>query len=162
MGRKNNRKLSAYSRKLSVNPQRLISKPNRLIEHSDLIPHRGEVWFADLGLHPGTCVQEGCRPVLIISNELNNTYSETVTVIPMTSKMKKSHLPTHVEIFPTEALMIEPSMVLAEQVTTIGKNALKNFIGRVEQKKMSDVESAVSIHLGLKSVESRNKSVITV
>lgn len=155
MGRKNNRKLSAYSRKLSINPKRLLSKSTRPIEHSSLTPHRGEVWFADLGLHPGTCVQEGCRPVLIISNELNNIHSETVTVIPMTSKMKKSYLPTHVEVFPTEALTIEHSMALAEQVTIIGKSALKNFIGRVEQKKMSDVETAVSIHLGLKGVESR-------
>ena len=32
-------------------------------------PHRGDIWFAELGDHTGTSVQGGCRPVLIISND---------------------------------------------------------------------------------------------
>lgn len=149
MGRKNNRKKSAYSRKLRINPKRLISKPRSHTEHSELTPSRGDVWFAEFGEHPGTSVQEGCRPALIISNNMANTHSETVTVLPMTSKMKKSYLPTHVPVSQTDCLNIEPSMVLAEQVTTIGKSALKNLVGKVDEMKIREIEAAVGIHLGL-------------
>lgn len=149
MGRKNRRKQSAYTRKMRIDPKRLISKPYRPVEHSNLVPHRGEVWFAELGKHPGTCVQEGCRPALIISNELNNLHSETVTVLPMTSKMKKTYLPTHVFMNQTACLSIEPSMLLAEQVTTIGKTALKNYVGKVDESKIREIETAVSLHLGV-------------
>lgn len=149
MGRKNNRKKSAYSRKLRINPKRLISRPHSFTEHSDLTPHRGDVWFAEFGEHPGTSVQEGCRPALIISNEMNNLHSETVTIIPMTSKLKKSYLPTHVSLERADCPNLEPSMVLAEQVTTIGKSALKNLVGKVDEKKIREIEAAVGIHLGL-------------
>lgn len=149
MGRKNNRKKSAYSRKLRINPKRLISQPRSFTEHSDLTPHRGDVWFAELGEHPGTSVQEGCRPVLIISNEMNNLHSETVTIIPMTSKLKKSYLPTHVSLERADCPNLEPSMVLAEQLTTIGKNALRNFVGRIGVQKILEIEEATRVHLGI-------------
>ena len=133
MGRKNRRKKSSYSRKLRVNPKRLISrKPEqvhnnedssvRQTQHSDLMPQRGEVWFAELGEHPGTSVQEGCRPAFIMSNNMANTHSETVTVVPMTSKMKKPNLPTHVALAssdiekrPVCCSPLEPSIILPTQ-----------------------------------------------
>ena len=90
MGRKNRRKKSTVSRRLKINPKKLISKPNNNPTiHSETMPARGDVWFAELGSHPGTSVQEGCRPVVIMSNDTANQHSETVTVVPMTSKMKK-------------------------------------------------------------------------
>ncbi|MBR2563419.1 MAG: type II toxin-antitoxin system PemK/MazF family toxin, partial [Paenibacillus sp.] len=61
-------------------------------------PKRMEIWFAELGAHPGTSVQEGCRPVLVISNDKGNEYAETVTVAPLTSKIKKPWLPTHLMV----------------------------------------------------------------
>lgn len=62
------------------------------------IPHRMEIWFADLGRHPGSCVQEGIRPVLVISNDIANEHAETVTVLPMTSRIKKVWLPCHISV----------------------------------------------------------------
>lgn len=40
-------------------------------------------------------------------------------------------------------------MVLAEQVTTIGKCALKSFVGRVGEDRVHEIEKAVEVHLGL-------------
>ena len=156
MGRKNKRRKSSYARKMKVNPKRLISKPKmekKVHRESPMssvrMPVRGDAWFAELGEHPGTSVQEGCRPVLIISNDTANFHSNTVTVLPMTSRMKKAYLPTHVLVDSEDCPNLEPSMVLAEQVTTIGKKALKNFVGRVTQSKMREIEVAAGVHLGI-------------
>ena len=44
---------------------------------------------------------------------------------------------------------LEPSMVLGEQFTTIGKTSLKSYVGRVSLKKVHEIEKAVEAHLGL-------------
>ena len=54
---------------------------------------RGEVWLANLGDSVGS-EQSGTRPVLIVSNNKNNIYSTTVTIIPLTSKHNKNNIPT--------------------------------------------------------------------
>lgn len=160
MGRKNRRKQSSYTRKMKSNPKCLIAKSQRASRESELhteqkasgqqiVPARGDVWFAEFGSHPGTSVQEGCRPAVILSNDTANRYSETVTVVPMTTRMKKEYLPTHVSVSFADCPSLETSMALAEQVTTIGKSALKNHVGRVAEKKIQEIEKAVKVHLGL-------------
>ena len=56
------------------------------------IPKQYEIWFAELGNHYGTSVQSGNRPVLVISNDMANRNSPIITVIPMSSKLKKLEL----------------------------------------------------------------------
>ena len=118
-------------------------------------PRRYEVWFADLGDHHGTSVQSGNRPVLIISNDVGNLFSNTVTVIPLTTKFKKLEMPTHVVLCQEDCCMLRPeamqdSLLLAEQITTIGKSALSNTLCRVfSREKQSEIECAVSAQLGL-------------
>lgn len=34
-------------------------------------------------------------------------------------------------------------------MTTIGKGALKNYVGRTSEKKIQEIEKAVEVHLGL-------------
>ncbi len=114
-----------------------------------LLPCRGEVWFADLGKHPGTSVQEGCRPVFIMSNDTANGHSPTVTVVPMTSKKKKAYLPTHVLLGAGDCPFLGPSMALAEQITTIGKSALCKRIGRIGGSKIREIEAAVLAQLSI-------------
>lgn len=166
MGRKNKRKKSSYSRKMKINPKKLITKQQNTFdvthswkvtggsdsrtdaEHLGRTPQRGDVWFVELGCHPGTSVQDGCRPAFIMSNDMANLHSGIVTVVPLTSKLKKSYLPTHV-ILTDECPALEPSMVLGEQLTTVGKSALKSYVGRINTAKIQEIEKAVEAHLGL-------------
>lgn len=118
-------------------------------------PRRYEVWFADLGDHHGTSVQSGNRPVLIISNDVGNLFSNTVTVIPLTTKFKKLEMPTHVVLCQEDCCMLRPeamqdSLLLAEQITTIDKSALSNTMCRIlSQEKQNEIERAVAAQLGL-------------
>lgn len=111
---------------------------------------RGQVWFANLGVHPGTSVQGGERPVLIYSNDTANMYADTITVLPMTSHMKKPYLPTHVRLSAAECGTRQDSMVLAEQITTIGKSMLSNCVGEVRSVEILEkITEAVKAQLAI-------------
>ena len=59
---------------------------------------RFEIWFADLPRIDGSHVQQGFRPILIISNDRANTYSPVIIAIPLTSRLTKRPMPTHVRL----------------------------------------------------------------
>lgn len=119
-------------------------------------PRRMEIWFACLCKHPATSVQEGTRPVLVISNDISNEHANTVMVLPMTSRMKKSWLPSHVSLSQNEMEKdsgyhdyFAPSTVLAEQITTQDKKFFRSRVGCVrDTEKMKEIEMAVSMQLG--------------
>ena len=122
--------------------------------HENRMPHRGDIWFADLGSHPGTSIQAGCRPVFIVSNDIGNIHAETLNVLPMTRHLKKLGLPCHVELNPgiveDTRQEMESSMILAEQVTTISKLQLRNYVGRVEDTELlAAIEQAICEQFGL-------------
>ena len=158
MSRKNKRKRTEYRDRLGFNPWKYIGatpeKKNSRPAAPIRIPQRGDIWFADLGFHAGTSVQGGCRPVLIISNDMGNTHAETVNVLPMTRQMKKPGLPCHTELAPDSVSdkhqILDASMVLAEQITTIGKDQVRSYVGRIQDKALlKAVNHAVSVQLGL-------------
>ena len=114
------------------------------------IVFRGEVWYADLGAHPDTSIQEGCRPVLVVSNNANNSNARTLTVIPLTARLKKLSLVTHVMVKPTKACPLEhDSMALVEQITTIDTSMLREKIGQLDGGTMRRVDCAIRVQLGL-------------
>ena len=111
---------------------------------------RGEIYFADLGVNNGS-EQGGVRPVLIIQNDIGNKYSPTVIVACITSKINKAKLPTHIEIG-KESGLLHNSLVLMEQIKTIDKKRLKNYIGTVPSEVMVKCDEAIKISLEIKDV----------
>lgn len=113
-------------------------------------PKRMDIWYAHLRENTGTSVQEGDRPVLVISNDVANRCSDVVTVLPMTSQIKKMYMPTHCII---SDLLDEDSVVLAEQITAIPKWRLRRKLCACEDAKMvADIETAVKVQLGLEDI----------
>ena len=125
---------------------------------------RFEIWFAELGDHFGSSVQSGSRPVLVISNDVANRFSSTLTVIPLTTVQKKLNLPTHIQIAEADCRMINDhaylrnSVALAEQVTTIGKNALLNKLGSLTSTaKQREVEQAIAVFFNMGTTDTTTK-----
>ncbi|MBQ6041897.1 MAG: type II toxin-antitoxin system PemK/MazF family toxin [Oscillospiraceae bacterium] len=150
MARKNNRMKTEYHRGLGFDPRKYISAPALRPTHRepDRTPQRGDIWFANLGTHPNSSVQSGTRPVIIISNDIGNSHADTVNVIPMTRHLKKPELPCHTQLDPHSVIggsqLLAPSMVLAEQLTTISKYALRTFAGHIsDDVAMNRIETAV-------------------
>lgn len=124
------------------------------------IVQRFEIWFAELGDHYGSSVQSGSRPVLVISNDVANRFSSTLTVIPLTTVQKKLGLPTHIQIAETDCKMLNShvylrnSVALAEQVTTIDKKALQNKLGCLtSDAKQREVEQAIAVFFSMNTAD---------
>ena len=109
---------------------------------------RGDIYYADLSPVIGS-EQGGLRPVLIIQNDIGNRYSPTVIAAAITSKMSKSHLPTHIDIYAEKAGLAKDSVVLLEQVRTIDKRRLKEKMGHLDHNDMLVINTAIAISFGL-------------
>lgn len=109
---------------------------------------RGDLYYADLTPVIG-CEQGGVRPVLVIQNDIGNRYSPTVIVAAVTSRIGKHALPTHVPVAPNHYGLKEHSIVLLEQVRTIDRSRLREYIGHLEPAAMQNVDEGIIISLGL-------------
>ncbi len=127
-------------------------------------PKQYEIWFAELGDHSGTSVQSGTRPVLVISNDVANRNSPIITVIPLSSKLKKLELPVHVVLMEKDCEMfrdehLEDSILLVEQITTIDKVVLFNRLCRVTSpRKKQEIEAAVTKQFAMCSAHMRGEA----
>lgn len=111
---------------------------------------RGEIYFAELNPVQGS-EQGGTRPVLIIQNDIGNTYSPTTIVLAITSQLNKARLPTHVEVNAQESGLARDSVILAEQMRTIDKSRLKQKVAHLEPPTMRRIDSAMAVSIGLLS-----------
>ena len=109
---------------------------------------RGDIFYADLSPVVGS-EQGGNRPVLIIQNDVGNRYSPTVIVSAITSKLGKTKMPTHIDVFADRAGLSKNSVILLEQIRTIDKTRLKERMGRVDDATMVRVDEALSVSFGL-------------
>lgn len=109
---------------------------------------RGDVYYADLSPVVGS-EQGGVRPVLIIQNDVGNKYSPTVIAAAITSRMGKTKLPTHIDVYAERAGLARDSVVLLEQLRTLDKRRLKEKMGHLDEGIMSEIDNAIAVSLGL-------------
>lgn len=108
----------------------------------------GDIYYAQLPIMPGSQVQQGIRPVLVVSNDKNNMYSPVVTIVPMTSKQCKHSLPTHVAI--SGYGLLKPSVILGEQIISLDKKFLRERVGTVIDRPMRiKIQRALMTQLNL-------------
>jgi mRNA interferase MazF len=108
---------------------------------------KGDIFYADLGETIGS-EQSGVLTVVVIQNDIGNQYSPTVIVAPITSKVKKQMLPTHVEIGERFGLT-EYSVVLLEQLRTIDWKRISGYVGKVDSKTLRQINKALRASLDL-------------
>lgn len=93
---------------------------------------RGDLFYYDFGERVGS-VQSGERPVLVVQADDYNKNAPTVIVAAVTSVIKKRYLPSHI-ILGDKFGLKKPSMVLLEQVQTVNKDELSDYIGTIEDE----------------------------
>ncbi|HIU10506.1 MAG TPA: type II toxin-antitoxin system PemK/MazF family toxin [Candidatus Avidehalobacter gallistercoris] len=109
---------------------------------------RGDIFFAELNPVQGS-EQGGVRPVLVVQNDVGNNFSPTTIILPITSKLSKAKLPTHVEISRRESGLSRDSVVLAEQIRTIDKVRLQQKVACLNEITMSRIDHAMEISMGI-------------
>lgn len=115
-----------------------------------MIIKRGDLFFANLNPVIGS-EQGGLRPVVVIQNDIGNTYSPTTIVAAITSQIKRAKLPTHVEIKRNKSHLERDSVILCEQLRTIDKKRLSEKIGQLDGDTMLKIDNALGVSIGLTS-----------
>jgi len=108
----------------------------------------GEIFLCHLG-KSNNSVQAGTRPVLIVQNDVGNTFSSTVIVAPITSSVKRLNLPTHVLLHQSCGLR-SPSVAMLEQLRTVDKKDLYKYLGKVRDwQTIEEIKEAISVEFNL-------------
>ncbi len=89
------------------------------------------------------------RPVVVISNDKNNEFSGTVTVLPITSKNLRKIYPFEVFLAKGEANLPKNSKVKTDQIRTLDKSRLVKLIGTLHDNHIEQIDKATRIHLAL-------------
>lgn len=111
---------------------------------------RREIYFADLSPTVGS-EQDGVRPVLILQNDIGNECSGTTIVAPITSSQTKKPQPTHVSVHVDG--LAKDSIALLEQIRTIDKSRLLDYVGKLDKDAMGKIDYAIIKSLGIKVME---------
>lgn len=111
-----------------------------------MVIKRKEIWLIDFNTVRGS-EQKGVRPGIIVSNDIANQYGNTVTVVPLTSRVEKARLPTHVVIPKEESSLRLDSLALCEHIRTVDKERLIKRIGEVRGNLFISIEEGIKVHL---------------
>jgi len=114
--------------------------------HNNIV-RRGDIYLADLNPVRGS-EQGGIRPVLILQNNVGNRYSPTVIVAAITRRTGKHNMPTHVPVGRINGLHRD-SLILLEQVRTIDRSRLLEYINTLPSTEIAAAEAALEISFGL-------------
>lgn len=113
------------------------------------ILNRGAIYWADHSGNIGS-EQSGMRPVIIIQNNIGNKFSPTVIVVSITSQIHKAKLPTHFEIPKNKYNGVtSDSVVLGEQLRTMDKRRIGDFIGYLDDEDMKNLDKILEVSLSL-------------
>lgn len=105
---------------------------------------RGQVWWWNCPIHTRKHIQEGRRPVIVVSNDTCNTASPVVTVIPLTTSVKRPY-PQQVPLVCQHSV----SIAITDQITSIPVDELDDFICSLHDFQMEQVDRAICVQLGL-------------
>jgi len=109
---------------------------------------RGEIYYANLDPTVGSETGRR-RPVLIVSNDVNNRVSTTITVLPITSNVSRVY-PFEVLLEPEVGGLPKPSKAQAQQIRTIAKQRIQGeALGCLAGEIMDWLDAAIKLHLGL-------------
>ncbi|MDA3788130.1 MAG: type II toxin-antitoxin system PemK/MazF family toxin [Desulfobacula sp.] len=110
--------------------------------------NRGEIFLAGLDPVIGHEIAK-TRPVIVVSNNISNKHSGTVTIIPVTSKNLTQIYPFEVYLSKETSQLKKDSKGKADQIWTIDKARLIKQIGKLTLDLMENVDKAIKIHLHL-------------
>ncbi len=110
-------------------------------------PLRGDLWMVALDPIIGSEIGKQ-RPAVVISIDKNNEYSNTISVLPVTSKILVVY-PFEVFLSKEEYSLTTDSKVKCNQIRTLDKSRLIQKICHLKPQKMKEVEASLLIHLGI-------------
>ena len=110
---------------------------------------RGELYLAALDRVVGKEVSK-TRPVVIVSNDTNNEFSGTVSILPITSQNLDRMYPFEVFLAKGSGNLPKDSKVKADQIRTLDKARIVTLIGKLRKDDIDSIDGALRVHLALR------------
>lgn len=108
---------------------------------------RGEVWLATLDPTIGGEIQK-TRPVVVVSNDINNMHNSVVSIVPLTSNVNRI-LSFEVSIPTGVGGITKDSKAKVDQIRTIDKSRLMKQYGTLPDAYVQQLNKALKLHLAL-------------
>lgn len=116
--------------------------------HSMVFVRKGDIILVDFKKNEG-CEQNGIRPAIVVQNDMGNAHSPTTIVCPLTSQYKSMDA-THVVLFPEDCGILQPSIVLCEQIRVIDKSRIRRKVGYIITScKLEAIEKKIMASCGI-------------
>jgi mRNA interferase MazF len=110
--------------------------------------NRGGIYLAALDPVVGHEISK-TRPVVVVSNAINNRHAGTITVIPITSKNLTKIYPFEIHLPKGSGNLPKDSKGKADQIRTLDKARIVKQIGILNNSEIHRLEQAIKIHLAL-------------
>ena len=115
-----------------------------------VVPLRGEIWFAQMPQDPPG---KGRRPVIVVSldGRNRNERANTVLVIPLSTSIHRSGLPTNLLLTTGETGLAEDSIALAHEITALRKETLiepRGALRRISNTRICELARMVELSMG--------------
>lgn len=109
---------------------------------------RGDLFWVNLNPVKGS-EQAGRRPVLVLQNDIGNTFAPTTIIAPLSTTKFFKEYPTNVFLPKGTASLKTDSTILLSQIRVIDKARLEGKIGHLPQRFMEKVDEALKVSLAL-------------
>lgn len=147
--KKAEKKLSKVIKPTEIDPAEELKNNSKItFQAADKTPRkfkRGEVYYISKDFTHGAEIAKG-RPAVIISNDVLNTKLSTIEVVFLTTRVKPIS-----QAYTTVRSTGLISTVVCDQITTIDKNRVGEYIGRCTPEEMQKVDKAVLYSVGLEN-----------
>lgn len=108
-----------------------------MVKRGDIVYLKKSAYFGAMG-H----IQGGYRPMIVVSNDIGNKYSNLAICVPLTTNKSRLGFPTHV-------LINDHSVALCEQLFTFNQNDIDRIVGHASGKEMQQLNNCLMVSLGV-------------
>ncbi len=109
---------------------------------------RGSIYLVRLDPVEGS-EQGRTRPCIVVSNDVNNRVSPTITILPISTKLPQAPYPFLVALELGEGGLDRPSVAKANQIRTVDKRRCVRRLGAISRQRMTEVDKAIRVHLAM-------------
>ncbi len=102
---------------------------------------QGEIYLVNLDPVVGS-EQAKTRPCVIISTDIVNDFSNTLTIAPLSSKIRDKPFPFHIKLD-------KKGLIKVEQLRTIDKKRIVKRVGNVDFETKNKIKKALALYFDL-------------